>query len=327
MKLNKRKKNFAITHEGMHVDVLLSNFAVGYRPQWDYIAEMVAPVVTVNKQSDTYLKFDRGDSLRVRDSKRSPGTEANRITRKMSSDTFFARNYALQYPVTIEEKSNADPIYIQTLYNGRVAFTTDNLILGWEDRVASVVTSTTNVGSSAAVASSWTDDTNSDPMANVNAALDVVQDRTGVRPNKLVFGDKAWRLFRRHTKVRNLIFGVNNGGGFPSRAQVANLFEVQEVGVGGAYKNTANEMKAEAIAQIWGPRVLACFNPNTVTTEEPAFMKSFRWAPPGLPNMMVERHPYDSKKKEESIEVGYYQDEKVTASEYSFLIVGVDSST
>jgi len=43
--------------------------------------------------------------------------------------------------------------------------------------------------------------------------------------------------------------------------------------------------------------------------------------------MQAERHPYDSRTKCDDIEVGYYQDEKILASEYGFLISAVTSSS
>ena len=42
--------------------------------------------------------------------------------------------------------------------------------------------------------------------------------------------------------------------------------------------------------------------------------------------MVAERHPYDTRKKIEGIEVGYYQSENVTGKEYSFEIAGVGSA-
>jgi hypothetical protein len=56
-------------------------------------------------------------------------------------------------------------------------------------------------------------------------------------------------------------------------------------------------------------------------------MYSYRWAAGGLPNMQAERHPFDPKTKSEEVEVGYYQDEKITGSDYSFLLTAVNSST
>jgi len=43
--------------------------------------------------------------------------------------------------------------------------------------------------------------------------------------------------------------------------------------------------------------------------------------------MTVERHPFDSRKKTEEVEVGYYQDEVITSSALSYLITNVTSST
>ena len=65
----------------------------------------------------------------------------------------------------------------------------------------------------------------------------------------------------------------------------------------------------------------------STTKERPSFGYRFRWVQPGLPNLQVERHPYDSKKKAQDIEVGYYQDEVITGDEYGFLITNVTSST
>ena len=319
---------FGIDHAGMHVDQLLSNVAIGYMPE-GIIADAVMPIVTVPKQSDNYLIFDRGDVLRIESTRRSPGTEANKITRNVSSATFFCENFALKYPVTIEDKANADPIFVQGILNSRVNFIQDKLYLDWENRVASLVTNTSNVGSSSAVNSAWTDYTsgNADPINDINTAIDNVQDQTGKRPNKIIFGQEAWRHFRRNEAVRNLIYGTNNGGGFASRDQVKSLFEVDELLVGGAYKNTGNEAQADALSQIWGDKVLVSYTAPNPSIEIPSFAYSFRWKASGLPDMMVERHPYDSKIKAEEIEVGYYQDEIVTGADYGFLIVAVTSAT
>ena len=320
------RKQFGATAESMHVDALLSNLAMNYRPS-GMIADMIFPMVPVQKQSDYYAVFTRADALRIERTERAPDTEANRITREASSETYFCDNYALQYPVTIEDKANADPIFVTELINGRVEFIVDKLGLDWENRIASLVTNTSNVGSSAAVASGWTDVVNSDPQGDILAAIDNIQDSTGLKPNSIVFGDAAWRNFRRHEKIRNLIFGTNNGGGYPNVAQVSALLEVPNIHVGGAYKNVGNEAQAESLIQIWNDNVLIYFSAERPSMDRPSFGYSFRWNAPGLPNMQVERHPYDTKRKSESVEVGYYQDEKITGAEYGFLMTSVNSST
>lgn len=309
-----------------HIDILLSNVAINYQPQ-GLIAAQIAPIVPVSNQSNHYVIFSRADILRIEKTARAPGAPANIVTRSTTSDTYFANNYALKDQVTIEDKENSDPIFIQSLYNTRIEYITHKLMLDWENRIASQVTSTTNVGSSAAVTSGWTDITNSDPLGDVETAIYNVKDSTGVMPNKVTFGEAAFRNIRRNTAVRNLIKGTNNGGGYVTEQQIADLLGVETVLVGGAYKNTGNEAQTEVLTSVWGDNVLISYTPAAPSTIVPSFMYSFRWAKPGLPNMLGERHAYNTHTKCEAVEVGYYQDEKVTASEYSFLLTAVNSST
>ncbi len=105
---------------------------------------------------------------------------------------------------------------VQKIINGRVLIIADKLALDWENRLATKVNSTSNVGSSSAVSSAWTDYTegNSDPEADINNAIDNVKDTTGKRPNRIVIGEAAYRNLRRHKGIRNIIYGNNNGGGY-----------------------------------------------------------------------------------------------------------------
>lgn len=320
------RMKFGAVAPDMHVDQLLSNMALNYRPM-GMIADMIFPTVPVQKQSDHYAIFTRADALRIEDTKRSPDTEANKITRMPSSDTYYAENYALKYPVTIEDRANADPIFVTELINGRVEFIMDKLGLDWENRIAALVTNTSNVGSSAAVSSGWTDHTNADCLGDINAAIDNVKDSTGMTPNRIVFGESAWRNFRRNVDVRNIINGTNNGGGYANIQQVQDLLEIERVMVGGAYKNVGNEAQSESLTQIWGDNVLVFYSADRPSMDRPSFGYSFRWSAPGLPNMQVERHPFDTRRKSEEVEAGYYQDEKITGAEYGFLMTAVNSST
>lgn len=310
------------TGRDLHIDALLSQMAIGYF-QDTGIARLIAPTVPVGKQGDIYTVFSRADALRTEEDKRSPGTEANKITRTISSDTYYAQNYALKYPVTIEDRANADPVYRQNLIDNAAEYVLDKLSLSWEVRVAGIINSTSNVGSSAGVASEWDAAASSDPIGDIHTALDNVQDTTGLRPNRLVMGLAAWRSIRRNDQILNRIFGTNNGGGFPSTAQIANLLEVEQILVGAAYRNTAEEGLAETLSKVWGDNVTAYYAPASPSRDRPSFMYSFRWNAPGLPSMQAERHPFDSKTKTEEVEVGYYQQEKVTGSEYAFTLLAV----
>lgn len=254
----------------------------------------------------------------------------------MSSSSYRCSNYALKATCNLEDRANSDPIFLDGIINGKTRLVLDHLMLDWELRVSNQVLSATNVGSGAGVNSAWNSAVadNSDPIGDMNTAIDVVQDTTGIRPNRIVMGLNAWKSFRRHGNVRNLIFGTNNGGGFASREQAANLFEVDQLLIGGAYQNTGAEAVAaagfdnlESLASIWDDNILVYYAPPSPSRETPSLGYSLRWNAPGLPNMTVERHPFNPKTKSEEVEVGYYQDEVITGVGYGFLLDSVNSAT
>ena len=308
----------------LHIDKLLSEFAMGYRPD-GFIADMIFPTVTVGKQSDLYPVFDRGDRLRQQDTKRAPATEAKRIEENVGSETYYANNYALAAGVTIEDKVNADPILASDKALSKTRLILDHLMLDNEVRVATQVTNTSNVGSSSAVDSAWNGA--GDPLGDMNSAIDNVKYSNGKVVTHIVFGPAAWDAFRRDSTVRNLINGTNNGGGYVSEADVAQLLQVPNIMVGNAFQNTGDEGQAEALSEIWGDNVLLYHAPQSASFDDPSFGYSIRWQGAGLPNMQVERHPYNSRTKSEDVEVGYYQDEKITGASYAFLLSAVNSST
>ena len=323
------------TSHDLHIDALRSEMAMGYRPQ-GFIADMIFPMVQVDKQSDLYTIFSRATRLRRQETKRAPGNEAQRIDEPVSSSAYHANNYALKAAVTIEDRSNADPVFVDQIIDGRTRLILDHLMLDWELRIAPQVTSATNVGSGTAVGSAWNANVTgtSDPVGDLNTAIDNVQDTTGVRPNRMVFGLEAWKSFRRHVDVRDLIMGVNNGGGFATREQAKALFEIDDLMVAGAYQNTGAEFgdgsafdAGESLSQIWGDDVLVYYAPPAPSREVPSLGYSFRWSAPGLPNMQVERHPFNSRTHSEEVEVGYYQDELITGVGYGFLVEAVNSAT
>lgn len=314
------------TGRNLHIDALLSQMAIGYF-QDTGIARLIAPVIPVAKQGDMYSVFSRADALRTESSERAPGTEANKITRTISSDTYYAQNYALKYGVTIEDRANADPVFRQNLITNAAEYVLDKLSLGWEQRVATLCQATASVGSSAGVGSEWDAAASSDPIGDMETAMDNVQDLTGLRPNRIVMGLDAWRSLKRNSSVRDLIFGSTAAQRNVTTSQVAAALEVDQVLVGAAYRNTANEAQAETLAKVWGDHVTCYYAPSAPSRDRPSWMYSFRWAGNGLPNMQAERHPFDTKTKQEEVEVGYYQAEKITGAEYGFTLISVNSST
>ena len=312
----------------LHVDKYLSNIAMNYRPA-GMIVDRILPTVPVMNQSDLIKTYSQADLYRIENAKRSPGTEANRIQLQVGSDYYFANNYALKGFVPIEDRKNADPGFIRDLEVGKVESIKDKLMMGWELRVAQTVTTSTNVNTVYTVGSGWTDLVNADPFGDLNTALDYSWDSTGYRANRMVIGEQAWRNLSRNENIINKVnaTGVEGGDMNAKQRQIAELFELEEVLVGRAQYNSADEGIALNLTPMWSDTVFLYYAPARPSLEEPSYGYSFRWTKPGLANMNVERHPYDSRTKSDEFEVGYYQAEKVTAPSLGITMINVNTST
>lgn len=311
----------------LHVDQHLSNMAINYRPA-GFVADRIFPTVPVPHQSDTYVIFEQADLFRRENTRRSRGGEANKLHSRVSSAAFFCQNFALKADVTIEDRANADPLFVQQFEEGKVMRVQDALFLDWEVRVASKVTSGSNVGSYAMVHSAWSDHAASDPIKDVMSAIDVVELSTGYRPNRVLFSGTAWRHFRRNDKVVSLVANparTGSTGAYPSVDQVQQLLETQII-VGNAWNNAADEAQGMSLQQVWGDHAVVYYAPDQPSLDTPSFGYNFRWAQDGLPNMQVERHPYDTRRHCDEVEIGYYQDEVITAKPLGFLVSNVTSS-
>ena len=311
----------------VHIDHHLSNVALNYRPA-GFIADRLFPTVPVAKQSDTYVIFEQADLFRKENTVRARGGEANKIHTRVSSAGYYCKNYALKADVTLEDRANADPLFVRQFEEGRVMRLQDGLFLDWELRLANLLSSPANVGSSAAVGSAWTDYSLSDPLGDIFRAVDNVEISTGYRPNRVLFSGNAWRHFRRNGKVIDKATNphVTGGGVYPSARQIEDLLEMQVL-VGNAWQNSAQEGLGMNLSQIWNDHVLVYYAPDQPSMESPSFGYNFRWTAPEVPNLLVERHPYDTRRKCAEVEIGYYQDEVVTAKPLGFLVMAVTSST
>ncbi len=315
------------TGKDLHIDGFLSEIAINYRPT-GMIADMIAPIVNVDKETNVYPVFNRGEAFAIEDTSRTRSQEAKRITRSVSSGTYAAKNYALAYDLPIEDRANMDAALQFELEGGATRYLNDKLMLDWDRRVLNAVGSASNVSTGFLCGSSWVGPTNGDPISQIWKAMEQMQNSTAQKPNSILFGWRAWNYFRRNVNARNFLLGTNNGGGAVTRQGAQEAFEVERLNVAGAFYNTANEAQAAALSNNpLHDAVLLYFAPTAPSRETPSFMYSFRWTNPllGAP-MAVIRHPYDTRKRVEGIEMQYYQDEKITGSEYGALLLGVGSA-
>ncbi|MCX8113672.1 MAG: hypothetical protein N3D71_01175 [Burkholderiaceae bacterium] len=315
------------TGRDLHVDNLLSQVAINYRPS-GMIGDQIFPIVPVQKETDSYPVFNRGEVFAIEKTLRTRTAEAMRVTRSVSSAQYACKNYALAYDMPIEDRANMDAAFQFELEAGRVRYLTDKLMLDMDRRI--LQTARTNVATTFLCGSSWAAPGASagDPFSQIVQAIEQVKGTTAERPNSIIFGWRAYQWARRNLNMRNLINGTNNGRGIVSRQQIQEALEVDRLLVAEAFFNPSNEAQTATFSTVFpADAVLVYYAPLAPSRETPSFGYSFRWTSPelGTPFAAI-RHPFESRTRVDGIEVQYYQDERVTGSDYGVLIAGVGSA-
>jgi len=316
-------KNYDATGRDLHVDVPLSQAILNYRTR-GLVGEFIFAVVPVFKQTNLIPFFPLGEFLRNERCERAPGTDANIVRFNVGTMSYACKNYALRFPMTIEDRENADEVW-QVRQNGAYLIT-DLIRIAKEKRVFNAVNSTTNVSTVFVPASAWPEGGN--PYTQIMGALNQTEDLTGFRPNKIAFGKTAWRALMVNSSICSKLYPFGTGG-VPTLTQVAALFQLDEIQVAGGYYNTAQEGQAPSLAKFLDDAILGFFQPPKEQPglgPEPRAFATFRWTVPGIPNMAVEALPFDAYKKSEFIEVGVYDDEKVLDKKLAFMLRGVNSA-
>lgn len=312
------------TGRDLHIDVPLTNLSVGYRTQGN-IADMVLPPVTVNKQHNGYYIWPRESWFQVYNADRAPGTRANIIDFEVSSDNYFCKNYALAKEIPLEDLANADTSlrFLQSNANHIM----DALNQAWEDRLATLILNTSNVGSNNSLSSDYSDVVNTNPVNDIDDGMQSIRSVTGYEPNVAVFGPLSWVRFRKHPVVINYIRGTGDtvGGGGVTEQQVANAFGLQRVLVGRGIKNTAAEGVTGTYTDIWSNHIALLHVANNPGLMVPTWGYTYQWRPEGFPAPFVvirDRRDQAGTEHVDALEIMHFQDEKVVGTELGFLIIG-----
>jgi len=305
----------------VHVDQALTNVSVGYRPN-SYISEEIFPPVTVQRQSDKYYKVDeKREAMRLSDTSRAPGAEANEVDFDLSTDTYFCEDHALEGIIPDEERANADPA-VQADIN-RAELITDKILLGKEVGLvtlleAGLATEGTNLTTLDA-GKEWSNYSTGDPVADVQGAIAKhIATSKGQVPNGMVLPYEVFLKMKDHPDIIDRVkYGGSTGNaGVVNAETLAQVFGIDRLWVPRSFKNTAKQGAAASMSAVWGENdVVLCYIPAAPGLRTQALGYSFRWNVGGgsVDGMLVERWR-EAKRHGDMISVRYYYDQKVVDS-------------
>ncbi|MBN1475233.1 hypothetical protein JXA47_00620 [Candidatus Sumerlaeota bacterium] len=296
----------------VHIDAALTNVSVAYRNP-HHIADLIAPIVGVRKQSDKYFTVDADrERFRSSDDTRAPGAEANEVDFAISSESYFCEDHALEAVITDEERDNADPAIQPDI--DKTEFLTDKILLNKEIALADEIAMNGSLPSETlSGADQWDDYDDSDPVAEVEEHKSTIQTAVQQIPNTLVLPYEVYRIVRLHPKVLEKVVNVRLGAVGPDI--LADVFDVDRVLVPRGLKNTAAPGQAPALEPIWGKSAFLCYVSPRPGLRTATFAYTFQWsiAPGSLQGHVVEAWR-EERRKADMVRVQRYYDQRIIAS-------------
>lgn len=272
----------------VHVNAMLTNMSIAHRNKDDfYIADKIFPLVPVQKQTDIYLKYNRGYFFADEAGRmvRAPGTRAATTGFAIDkTNTYRAVNYAIGVEIPDEIRDNQDSplnmdrdaaLMLKDLQRIRrerafaAAFMTTGVWTGQADKTG---------GSDF---TKWSDYAGSDPFKDLEDGIDSIEGNTGERPNRATMGAIVWRRLKHHP---DFIDRINGGATTGSPAQMtkerlAQLLEIDEVLVGRAIYRSSDEGASLTLARIMDDDLLLTYTPSSPGLMVPSAGYTFYWQP------------------------------------------------
>lgn len=260
----------------LHLDQYLTNISVGW-PQPGYVGEALAPAVPVGKVSDKYPVFGRETWLPEYNDLRAPATQANEIPgARLSKDTYYCQEHALQIPVADEERENLDNVVSPD--RDATELVTSKIILSREVAIQTLATTAANYAAGLSVTLSgttqWSDYINSTPIADIKTGRRAINAKIFMDPNLGIFPYQVMSILEDHPDIIERIKYSERAILTPDI--IAAVFGLARVIIPGtAIGSGGPSGNAIVGSYLWGKDVILAWVPDNPGLRTPAFMYEF----------------------------------------------------
>lgn len=239
----------ALTPGISHNDSTIANMSVQFRNE-EYIGTRLMPIVPADHKSDKFFTYDKRSQLAYPDDAIGPRGSLNEISFARGVDSFATQAYGYKDFVDNSELKNADAP-LDDLADSTAGLM-EALSFREELRIATILTNSANYGGNTVALGStvrW-DDAGSTPVADIQNARNNLW--TGRGPGKVVaFTSLAvWTAMQSNAQMQDLFKYTRDGLLQPE--QWASYFGIDELLIGAARRDTANEGQSASYGRMWG---------------------------------------------------------------------------
>ncbi|NBV35772.1 MAG: hypothetical protein EBR94_00655 [Bacteroidetes bacterium] len=262
------------TANDVHIDAILTNISVAYiQDQNAFVASKVFPTIPVEKQSDKYFVYTKGDWFRDEAQLRAPATESAGSGYNLTTATYNTQVYAFHKDVDDQVRANADnPLNPD---RDATAFITQRMLLRQEIQWASEFFTTGIWATDSTPSNLWSDYTASDPIGDVETAKATILTSTGFLPNTMVMGYDVFRQLRNHPDIVDRVKYTSAEN--VTEDILARFFGVDRILVARAVKNSGLEGATVSMSSIVGKNAALYYVAPSAGILTPSAGYQFAW--------------------------------------------------
>lgn len=235
-----------------HINTRLSTFASTYQPS-GFIGEELCPAILVDHRGDEFTKRNLKDVITPLSAEIGEDGVVSQADYTETTDSYVVRDFGFEGKVTQAELDNADDILKPK--ESKTRYLRWKAELDREIRIATILQSTASYASAntAAAGAVWSNESTSDPIADMQAARLALapgaEDETEIVVGMAI---DTWFALRKHPRLLGLRSGGGQASGTVKLDEAAEYLGVDRIVVCEAQKNTANRgVVTPTVARIW----------------------------------------------------------------------------
>lgn len=260
----------------VHVNNPLTDISVAYIQSADnFVATKLFPMVTVQKKSDLYFKYAKGDFLRDLAKLRAPATESAGAGYGLDTDSYICKIRALHKDISDEERENED----SPLSGDRDAtdFLTQSMLISRETSFFQTFFKTGIWGADATPAVKF-NAAGSDPIGFFDAKRREITGKTGMNAAniKLCVSPAVDAVLKNHEAVLDRTKYTSSES--ITNVMLARLFGIGEYMVAEAVVNSAKEGATDSVDYLFSQdSALLVYSAPRPSLKMPSGGYTFSW--------------------------------------------------
>jgi len=238
------------------IDTVLTNMSIGFSNP-ELIAEKVFPRITVQSRTGFYYTFDKS-KFRVENDRRTGISRAQRVDYGMVKTAFGPLfEHSLEEGIEYEVRDTyPTPMDARADATENVA---ERLALGHEKAVADILTDTAIITQNVTLSGTdqWNDFANSDPFDDIETGMLKIQTEAMVTANTAIMGYEVFAKLKHHPDLLGRM--ATSSIRVLTEDLLAAIIGVEQVLIGKAMRNTANEGQADVMGYVWGKNFILAY--------------------------------------------------------------------